>query len=169
MAHLYILFCYSATQLCTTLCHPMDCSTQGFPLLYRLLELSQIHVYWVSDAIQPSHPLSSPSPAFSLSQHQGLFQGVSSLHQVAKLLELQLQHQSFQWIFRIDFHEDGLVGSPRSSRDSQESSLTWQIKSINFSVLSLFYCPTLTSIHDYWKNHSFHYTDFCQHSNVSAF
>ena len=82
---------------CPTLCDPMDCSTPGFPVHHQLLELTQTHVHRVGDAIQPSHPLLSPSPpAFNLSQHQGLFQGVSSSHQVAKLLELQLQHQSFQ-------------------------------------------------------------------------
>jgi len=70
---------------------------------HQLLELAQTHVHWVGDAIQQSHPLSSPSPAFTLSQLQSLFQWVSSLHQVAKLLELQLQHQSCQWIFRTDF------------------------------------------------------------------
>ena len=76
----------------------------GFPVHHQLPELAQIHVHQVGDAIQPSHPLSSPSPpAFNLSQHQGLFQWVSSSHQVAKMLELQLQHQSFQWIFRVDF------------------------------------------------------------------
>ena len=80
------------------------------------------HVHWVSDAIQPSHPLSSPPPALNLSQHQGLFQGVSSSHQVAKVLEFQLQHQSFQWTPRTDRLQDGLVGSPCSPRDSQESS-----------------------------------------------
>ena len=75
----------------------MDCSMPGFPVYHQLLELTQTHVHQVSDAIQPSHPLSSPSsPTFNLSQHQGLFQGVSSSHQVAKVLELQLQHQSFQ-------------------------------------------------------------------------
>ena len=74
----------------------MDCSTPGFPVLYYLLEFAQTHVHGVSDAIQPSHLLLSPSPAFSLSQHQGFFQWVSSSHQVAKVLELQLQHQSFQ-------------------------------------------------------------------------
>ena len=68
------------------------------------LEFTQTHVHWVGDAIQPSHPLSSPSPpAFNLSQHQGLFKWVSSSHQVAKVLEFQLQHQSFQWIFRTNF------------------------------------------------------------------
>ena len=75
----------------------MDCSTPDFPVYHQLLELAQTHVHRVGGAIQPSHPLLSPSPpAFNLSQHQGLFQGVSSSHQVAKVLELQLQHQSFQ-------------------------------------------------------------------------
>ena len=84
------------------LCDPMDCSTPGFPIHHQLLELAQTHAHWVSDAIQPSHPLSSPSRlAFSLSQHQGLVQWVSSSHRVAKISELQLQHQSFQWVFHI--------------------------------------------------------------------
>ena len=95
--------CCSVAELCLTLSDPMDCSMPGFPVLHYLPEFAQTHVHWVSDAIQPSHPLSSPSPAFSLSQHQGLFQWVSFSHQVAKGLELQLQHQSFQWIFRTDF------------------------------------------------------------------
>ena len=77
------------------LCHPMDCSTPGLSVPHHLTEFAQVHVHWIGDAIQPSHPL-SPSSAFNLSQHQGLFQWVSSLHQVAKRLELQLQHQSFQ-------------------------------------------------------------------------
>ena len=80
----------------------MDCSTPGFPVLHNLPEFAQTHVCWISDAIQLSHRLSSPSPAFNLSQHWGLFQWVSSLLQVAKVLKLQLQHQSFQWIFRVD-------------------------------------------------------------------
>ena len=121
----------------------------GFPVLHHLLELAQIHVLWVSDAIQPSHPLSSPSsPVFSLSQHQGLLQWISSLDQVVKVLELQLQHQSFQWIFRADFLEDWLLWSPCSPRDSQESSPIPQFKSINSSVLIFLYSPTLTSIHE---------------------
>jgi len=87
----------SMTQSCPTLSNPMDCSTPGFPVYHQLLELAQTHVHQVDDAIQPSHPLSSPSPpAFNLPQHQGLFQGVSSSHQLAKVLEFQLQHQSFQ-------------------------------------------------------------------------
>ena len=86
----------SVTQLYPTLCDPMDCSTPGFHVHQQLPELIQTHVHQVSDAIQPFHLLSSPFPAFNLSQHQGLFKRVSSSHQVAKVLELQLQHQSFQ-------------------------------------------------------------------------
>ena len=86
------------------LCDLMDCSTLDFPVLHHLPELAQTHVHWVNDAIQPSHPLLSPlPPAFNLSQHQGLSQWVSSSHQMAKVLELQLQHQSFQWIFKVGF------------------------------------------------------------------
>ena len=85
------------TQQCLTLCDPMDCSTPGFPVHHQLPELAQTYVHQVGDAIQLSHPLSSPSPpAFNLSQHQGLFQRVSSSHQVAKVLEFQLQQQSSQ-------------------------------------------------------------------------
>ena len=74
----------------------MNCNTPGFPVFYHLPELAQTHVHWLGDAIQPSHPLLSPSPTFNLSQHQGLFQSVSSLHQMATVFELQLQHQSFR-------------------------------------------------------------------------
>ena len=109
----------------------MDCSPPGSSVLQYLLESAQTHIHWVSDAIQPSHPLWSPSPpALNLSQHQGLFQWVGSLHQVAKVLEVQLQHQSFQWIFRIDFLWGWLVWSPCSPRDSQESPPAPQFKSI---------------------------------------
>ena len=106
----------------------MDCSTPGFLVLCCLLEivvwvdsslLKLVSIDWVNDTTQPSHPLSPPSlPAFNLSQHQGLFQWIGSLHQVTEVLELQLQHQSFQWIFRIDF----LVSSPCCPKDFQESS-----------------------------------------------
>ena len=92
-----------STKSCLTLCDPMDCSMPGLPV-HQLLESTQTHVHWVGDAIQPSHPLSSPYPtALNLSQHQGLFQWLSSSHQVAKVLELEVQHQTFQWIFRTDF------------------------------------------------------------------
>ena len=84
-------FC-SVTQSFPTLCDPMDCSMPGLPIHHQHLEIAQIYVHWVGDAIQPSHPLSSPSPAFNFSQHQSLFQSVSSSHQVAKVLEFQLHH-----------------------------------------------------------------------------
>ena len=146
----------SVLQLCLTVHDPMDCSTPGLPVHHQLPESTQTHVHWVGDAIQPSHPLSSPSPpALNLSQHQDLFKWVSSLHQVAKVLEFQLQHQSFQWIFRTDFLQDWQLWSPCSPRDSQESSPTPQFKCMNPSEPSFLYSPTLTSIHDYWKNHSF--------------
>ena len=94
----------SVAQLCLTLFDPMDCRKPGFPAHHQLPELTQTHARWIGDAIQPSHPLLSPSPpALNLSQHQSLSQWVSSSHQVAKVLEFQLQHQSFQWIFRTDF------------------------------------------------------------------
>ena len=91
------------SQSCPTLWDPMNCSTPGFPVHHQLSEFTQNHVHWVSDAIQPSHPLSSPfPPALNLSQHLGLFKWVSSSHQMAKVLEFQLQHQSFQWTPRTD-------------------------------------------------------------------
>ena len=144
----------SVTQSCPTLWDPIDWNTPGFPVHPQSQELAKTHVHQVGDAIQPYHPLSSPSPsAFYLSQHQGLFQWVNTLHQEAKIL--RLQHQSFHWIFRTDVLQDGLVGSPCSPRDSQVSSPAPWFKSICSSVLSFLYGPTLTSIHDHWKNHSF--------------
>ena len=103
----------------------MNHRTPGLAVYHNFPESTQSHVHWVGDAIQPSHLPLSPSPfALNLSQHQGHFQWVSSLHQVAKVLEFQLQHQSFRWILRTDLLSDGLVGSPCSPRDSQESSPT---------------------------------------------
>ena len=152
--HVYIQFS-SVTQSCLT--HdPMDCSMQGFQIHHQLLELTQTHVFRSSDAIQPSHPLSiSFPPSFNLSQHQGLFQWVSSSHQVAKVLEFQLQHQSFQ--FRnSDWFPLRLTGwISLSPRETQESSPTPQFKGINSSVLGFLYSPTLPSIHEYWKKQSF--------------
>ena len=152
-----------------SVCDRMDCSTPGLPVHHQLPELTQTHVHWVGDAIQPSHPLLSPSsPAFHLSQYQDLFQWVSSSHEVAKVSKYHLQHQSFQWIFRTDFLRmdrlDLLV-----VQGTLESSPTPQFKSINSSVLSFLYSPTLTSIHDHWKNRSIDYVDLCWQSNISTF
>ena len=145
----------SVAQSCPTLCNPMNRSTPGLPVHHQLPEFTQTHVHRVSDAIQPSHPLSSPSPpAPNPSQHQSLFQWVNSSHEGAKVLKFQLQHHSFQRNPRADLLQNGLVGSPCSPRDSQESSPTPHFKSINSLVLSLLHSPTLTSIHDRRKNHS---------------
>ena len=122
---------------------------------HQIQEFTQTHIHPVSDAIQPSHPLSSPSPpAPNPSQHQSLFQCVNSSQEVAKVLEFHLQHHSFQRNPRADLLQNGLVGSPCSLRDSQESSPTPQFKSINSSVLSLLHSSTLKTIHDHRKNHS---------------
>ena len=136
------------------LCHPMNRSMPGLPVHHQLLESTQTHVHRVGDAIQPFHPLSFPSPpAFNLSQHQGLFQWVSASHQVAKVLEFQLQRQSFQWIFRTDFFRidwfDFLVvqGTLKSLQQSQ-------FKIFSSSALNFLYGPTLISVHDCLENHS---------------
>ena len=145
----------SVTQSCLTLCNPMDCSTPGFPVHHQLPEIAQTHGHRVSDAIQESHPLPSPSlPAFNLFKHQGLFQWASSLHQVAKVLKFELQHWSFQWIVTIDFLQDWFPCSPR---DLQESSPTPQFKSIDSLALSFLYSPAVRRVlwrGDYWANAS---------------
>ena len=144
----------SVTQSCPTLCDPMNRSTPGLPVHYHLLEFTQTHVHQVSDAIQHSHPVVSfsscpqslpASKSFPMSQlftWGGQNTGASAL---ASFLPKNT---------RADLLQNGLVGSPCSPRDSQESSPTPQFKSINSSVLSFLYSPTLTSIHDHRKNHS---------------
>ena len=129
----------SVAQSCLTLYDPTNRSTPGLPVQHHLPEFTQTRVHWVRDAMQPSHPGSSPSPpAPNPSQHQSLFHWVSSSHQAAKVLEFQLQHQSFQWTPRTDLLQNGLVGSPCSPRDSQESSPTPWFKSINSSSQTTF-------------------------------
>ena len=130
----------------------MACSTPGFPIHHQFPEFTQTHVYCIGDAIQPSHPLSSHSPpTFNLSQHQGLFQ---------VLCIMWPKYWSFSFNISPSKEYSGLtsLGSTGwisfSPRDSQESSPTPQFKSINSSALSFPYSPTLTSIHDHWKNHS---------------
>ena len=136
----------SVTQSCLTLCDPMDCSMPGLPVHHQLPELTQTHVHQVGDAIQPSHPLSTPS-VFSLSQHQGLFQWVSSSQQVAKVLKFQLQHQSLQWIFRADSLSDGLdllavQGTLKSlQHHSSAASILWYSA---FFIVQLSY-PDMTT------------------------
>ena len=166
--HICIQFS-SVAQPCPTLCNTMNSSMPGLPVHHQLPEFTQTHVHRVSDAIQPSHPLLSPSPpAPNPSQHQSLFQFNSS-HEEAKVLEFQLQHHSFQRNPRADLLQNGLLGSPFSSRDSQESSPTPQFKSISSLVLSFLYGPTLTSVHNYWKNRNLDCTELCWQANVSVF
>ena len=134
----------------------MECSIPGFPVLHYLLEFAQTHVHWVSDAIQPSHPLLPSSPAFNLPQHQGLFQWVRSSYQVAKVSEIQLQPQSFQWTpelisFRIDWFDVLAVqGSLKSllQHHSSKASILW--RSAFFMVqLSHLYTTTGKTINKY--------------------
>ena len=133
----------SVAQSCPALCNPMNRSMPGLPVHHQLPEFTQTHVHQVSDATQPSHPLSSPSPpAPNPSQHQSLFQWVKSSRGVAKVLEFQLWHHSFQRNPRVDLLQNGLVESPCRPRDSQESSPTPQFKSINSSALSFLHSPT---------------------------
>ena len=139
--------CSLVAQSCLT---HLDCSTPSFPVLHHFLELARTHVHWVSDAIQPSHLLSSPSPpVFYLSQHQGLFQWVGSLYQVTQVSELQLQHHpSNEYSALISFRIDWLdllavQGTLKSLLPAP------QFESTNSSALSLLYSPTLTSRHIY--------------------
>ena len=145
-----IFCCSSATQLRPTLCNPMDCSTPGFPVLHYPPEFALTHFCWTGDAIQPSHPLLPASPpALNLSQHQELFQWVSSSHQWAKGLELRLQHQSFQWVFRLHWFDLLAV------QGTLKSFL--QHRNLKATIL---WCSAFF-IHDYCKKHSFDYTDLC--------
>ena len=144
----------SVPQSCLTLCNPWTAARQvslSITKSQSLPKLISIEPVMPSNHLILCHPLLL---AFNLSQHQGLFKWVSPSHQMTKVLEFQPQHQSFQWTLRTDLPYDGLAGSPWSPRDSQESSPTPQFKSINSLALSCLYSPTLTSIHDHWKNHS---------------
>ena len=144
----------SVAQSCPTLFNPMNRSTPGLPVRHQLPEFTQTHVHWVGDAIQPSHPLPSPSPpAPNPSQHQSLFQGVSSSHQVAKVLEFQLQHQSLQWTPRTGV--DGWTGwNSLQSKGLSRVFANTTVQKHQFLALGFLHSPTLTSIHDHWKNHS---------------
>ena len=128
----------TVTQSCLTLCNPMDCRRPGLPVHHQLLELAQTHVHQVSDAMQPSNPLSSPSPpVFSLSQHQGLFQWVNSLHQAAKVLELQLHQSSNEYSGLISFRMTGLISLQSKGLSRVFSSTTVQMHHFFSTQLSL--------------------------------
>ena len=141
----------SVTQSCPNICDPTNHTMPGLPVCHQLLEFTQTRVHRVGDAIQPPNSLSSPSPPGpNPSQHQGLFQWVNSSHEVAKVLEFQLQHHSFQWTPRTD----PLGWTSWISLQSKGLSRVFspQFKSINSLALSFLHSPTLTSIHDHWKN-----------------
>ena len=146
----------SVTQLCPTLCDPMDCNMSGLPVHHQLPQFTQNHVHWVSDAIQtilcsvvPFASCFQFFPASGSFQMNQLFaSGGQSIGVSVSALVLPMTIQDW-------FPLGWTIGSPCSQRDSQESSPTPQFKSISSSVLSFLYSPTLTSIHDYWKNHSF--------------
>ena len=146
----------SVVQLCPTLCNPMNHSMPGLPVHHHLLEFTQTHVHRVRDAIQPSHPLSSSSPPAPVPPSIRVFSSESTL----RMRWLKYWSFSFSIIPSKEIPglislQNGLVGSPCSPRDPQESSPTPQFKRINSSALSFLHSPTLTSIRDHWKNHSF--------------
>ena len=161
---LVLLCCCLVTQLCQTLCDPMNCSMPDSSVLHYLPEFDQIHVHWVSDAIQPLNPLPPPSPfAFNLSWYQDLFQWVSSSHQVAKYWSFSFSsHSSNEYLglifFRIDWFDLFAIQGTLKT--------LVQHHNLKASVLqhSNLYGRTLTSIYDYWRNHSFDCTDFCWQS-----
>ena len=148
----HICCCCSVAQSCLTLWDPIDCSMPGLPVPHHFPEFAQVHVHCISDAIQPSHPLTPSSPsALYLSQQQGLVQWVGCSYQINKILELQLQHQSFQLVFRVDLPWGWLIWSLYCPRDFQESSPVPWFKGINSLALCLLYSPALTTVYDYWK------------------
>ena len=146
----------------------MDCRTPGFPVLHYFLEFVKTHVHWVHDAIQPCHPMSSPSlPALNLSQHQGLFQWV---HWVLHIRWPKYWSFSFsvgpsnEYSRLISFSMDWFYLAVQCTLRVFSSTTIQRISSLG---LSLLHSPTLTPIHDYWKNHSFDYMGLCQQSDVS--
>ena len=149
---LYLLCVFAQSPL--TFCDPMDCSTPAFPVLHHLLEFTQTHVHWVCDAIHPSHPPSSPfPPAFNLPQHWGLFQWVVSLHQVAKYWSFSINHFSkYSGLISsltglISLLPKGLSTPPLLQHHHSKASI--------LQCSAIFYGPTLTSVHNYWKNYNF--------------
>ena len=160
----------SVAQSCLTLCNPTDYRTPGFHVHHQLLELAQTHVHRLGDAIQSPHPLLSPSPpGFKLPS-------IRVFSNESVLCIRWPKYWSFSFSMSPSNEYLGLISFSIDSfdltavqGDSQESSPTPPFKSINSSTLSFLYSPTLTSIHNYWKNHSFDYTDLCWQSNVSAF
>ena len=156
----------SPVWLFTTLWAAAYQASLSFTLSWRLLKLMSIESVMPSNHLILCHSFSSCPQYFLLSE---CFPWVSSSQQVAKVSVLHLQHQSFQWIFRVDFPWDWLLWAPCSPRDPEESFPEPQFKRNNYLVFSLLYNLTLTSVHDYQKNHRFAYTQLFQQSDVSGF
>ena len=160
----------SVTQLCLTLCDPIDFSTPGFPVHHQLMEFTQIHVHQVGDAIQPSHPLLSPSLLLP-----SIFPSIRVFSNESILLIRWPKYWSFTFSVSPSSEYSEMISfrigwvDLLAVQGSQKSSPTIQFKSINSLAQGFLYRPTLTSIHDYWKNRSFDQTDICWQSNVSAF
>ena len=151
--------CYSVTQSCLTLYNPMDCSTSGLPGPHHLLEFAQVHVHCFGDTIQPSHPLSSPSPsAFNLSQHQA-FSNESAV---------PIRWPNY-WSPSFSISPSNEYSRLISFKTDWFDLLAPQFKSINSLVLCFLYGPALTTLRGHWADHSLDYTDLCQQNNVSAF
>ena len=160
-------FC-SVAKLCLTLQDTMDFSPSGFPVPHHLEEFAQVHDHWISDAIQPSHPLSPSSPsAFNLSQRQGLFQWVSCLQSTGVSASASVLPKSIQGWFPLGLTD--LISLLSNGPSRVISSTALQFESIISLALSLVYSPALTSVHDYWKDHILDYIDLCQQSDVFAF
>ena len=159
----------SVAQSCLTLCDPMNCSTLALPVHHQLPEFTQTHAHKVRDAIQPSHPLSSPSLPAPIPHSIRDFSNESTLHMRWP------KYWSFSFSSSTYNEHPGLISFRMDWLDllavqqTLESSPTPQFKSINFSALSFLHSSTLTSVHDYWKNHSLDQTELCWQSNVSAF
>ena len=166
----YLCCCWSSVaKLYPPLCDPMNCSTSGFPVLYYLLEFAQTHVHWISDVIQPSHPLFSPSPlALRLSQMK-VFSNESAVHiwwpkYWSFSFSISHSNEYSELIsLRIDWFDLLAV------QGTLKSLLQYHNLKISSSALSLLYDPTLTFVHDYWKNHSFYCLELCQQRGVSIF
>ena len=161
--------CCLVAQFCLTLCDLMDCSTPGLSVPHHLPKFAQVHVHCIGDAIQSSHPLTPSSPfALNLPQHQGLFQWVGCSHQMTKILELQLQHQSFHYLGLISLKTDwsdlpAVQGTFRSlQHHSSKASILWHSAFFMVQLLQLY-------VTNHWEDHSLDYTDFCQENNASAF
>ena len=156
-----VVCCCLFTKLYPTPCDSMDCSTPGFPVLQYLPEFAQTHVHWVGGTSHPSHPLSPLSPpALNLSQYQSLLQWAGSFTSGGQNIRASTSSAVLTMNIQGWFPVGLAVWTPCGPKDSQESSPAPELKNISSLMFSLLYGPPLTSIHDYWKNHSFDYMEY---------